>query len=108
MAWTQIYNPVVSEVVSACIAALPLVVLLYMLAVKRAKGHYAALAGLATAFIIAVSVWKMPIVTAISSVGLGVANGLFPIIWIVITAVWVYNMTVEFGEFEIIKDFLHA
>lgn len=106
MAWTQIYNPVVSEVVSACIAAIPLVVLLYMLAVKRAKGHFAALAGLATAFIIAIAVWKMPVITAISSVGLGVANGLFPIIWIVITAVWVYNMTVESGEFEIIKDSL--
>ena len=43
MAWTQVYAPVVSEVVSACIAAIPLVILLYMLAVKRAKGHIAAL-----------------------------------------------------------------
>ena len=106
MAWTQVYDPVVSEVVSACIAAIPLVILLYMLAIKRAKGHIAALAGLASAFIIAVLIWRMPVVTAISSVGLGVANGLFPIIWIVITAVWVYNMTVESGEFEIIKDSL--
>ena len=106
MAWTQVYDPVVSEVVSACIAAIPLVILLYMLAIKRAKGHIAALAGLASAFVIAVAVWRMPVVTAISSVGLGIANGLFPIIWIVITAVWVYNMTVESGEFEIIKDSL--
>ena len=106
MAWTQVYDPVVSEVVSACIAAIPLVILLYMLAIKRAKGHIAALAGLASAFIIAILVWRMPVITAISSVGLGVANGLFPIIWIVITAVWVYNMTVESGEFEIIKDSL--
>ena len=100
MAWTQVYDPVVSEVVSACIAAIPLVILLYMLAIKRAKGHIAALAGLASAFVIAILIWRMPIVTAISSVGLGIANGLFPIIWIVITAVWVYNMTVESGEFE--------
>lgn len=106
MAWTQVYDPVVSEVVSACIAAIPLVVLLYMLAVKRAKGHIAALCGLGAAFVIAVAVWRMPVITAISSVGLGVVNGLFPIIWIVITAVWVYNMTVESGEFEIIKDSL--
>lgn len=106
MAWTQVYAPVVSEVVSACIAAVPLVILLYMLAVKRAKGHIAALSGLASAFIIAILVWQMPVVTALGAVGLGVANGLFPIIWIVITAVWVYNMTVESGEFEIIKDSL--
>lgn len=106
MAWTQVYDPVVNEVVSACIAAIPLVILLYMLAIKRAKGHIAALSGLASAFLIAVLVWRMPVVTAVSSVGLGIANGLFPIIWIVITAVWVYNMTVESGEFEIIKDSL--
>jgi lactate permease len=106
MAWTQVYDPVVNEVVSACIAAIPLVILLYMLAIKRSKGHVAALAGLASAFLIAILVWKMPIVTAVSSVTLGIANGLFPIIWIVITAVWVYNMTVESGEFEIIKDSL--
>lgn len=106
MTWTQVYAPVVSEVVSACIAAIPLVILLYMLAVKRAKGHVAALAGLASAFLIAIFVWGMPVVTAASAVSLGVANGLFPIIWIVITAVWVYNMTVESGEFEIIKDSL--
>ena len=106
MAWTQVYAPVVSEVVSACIAAIPLVILLYMLAVKRAKGHIAALAGLASAFVIAILVWGMPVMTAVGAVSLGVANGLFPIIWIVITAVWVYNMTVESGEFEIIKDSL--
>ena len=51
-------------------------------------------------------VWKMPVGLAVNSVALGACFGLFPIVWIVITAVWVYNMTVESGEFEIIKDSL--
>ena len=77
-----------------------------MLAVRKAKGHVAAAAGLIGALIVAVAVWNMPVSLAISSTLNGAAFGLFPIVWIVITAVWVYNMTVESGEFEIIKDSL--
>lgn len=77
-----------------------------MLAARRAKGHVAAAVGLASAFLLAVFVWGMPMGTAVSSVVYGAAYGIFPIVWIVITAVWVYNMTVESGEFEIIKDSL--
>ena len=106
MAWTQVYDPVGNVVGSAMAAAIPLMVLFYMLAILRAKGHVAALIGLAVAFLLAVALWGMPLGTAVSSVAYGVANGLFPIIWIVVTAVWVYNMTVESGEFEIIKDSL--
>ncbi len=104
MAWTQVYTPIADSVaLSAVCAALPLLVLFYMLAVKQAKGHVAALAGLATALLVAVILWGMPVGLAVSSTLNGVAFGLFPIIWIVITAVWIYNMTVESGEFEIIK-----
>ena len=106
MAWTQVYDPVGNVVGSAMAASIPLMVLFYMLAIRRAKGHVAALIGLAVAFLLAVALWGMPLGTAVSSVAYGVANGLFPIIWIVVTAVWVYNMTVESGEFEIIKDSL--
>ena len=106
MAWTQVYDPAGSVVLSALSAAIPLMVLFYMLAIRRAKGHVAAIVGLAVAFVLAVALWGMPFGTAVSSVAYGMANGLFPIVWIVITAVWVYNMTVESGEFEIIKDSL--
>ncbi|WP_302984025.1 L-lactate permease, partial [Bilophila wadsworthia] len=102
MAWTQVYDPAGSVVLSALSAAIPLMVLFYMLAIRRAKGHVAAIVGLAVAFVLAVALWGMPFGTAVSSVAYGMANGLFPIVWIVITAVWVYNMTVESGEFEII------
>lgn len=106
MAWTQIYDPVNSKLFSALLAAIPLFILFYMLAARRAKGHVAAVVGLAGAFLLAWLVWGMPLGTAVSSVLYGAAYGIFPIVWIVITAVWVYNMTVESGEFEIIKDSL--
>ena len=106
MPWVQQYAPVGGVVASACLAAIPLIILFYMLAVRKAKGHVAAAAGLIGALIVAVAVWNMPVSLAISSTLNGAAFGLFPIVWIVITAVWVYNMTVESGEFEIIKDSL--
>ncbi|MEG2173417.1 MAG: lactate permease LctP family transporter [Desulfovibrionaceae bacterium] len=106
MPWVQQYSPVGGVVTSALIAAVPLIILFYMLAFRRAKGHVAAFFGLLGALAVAVGVWKMPIALAASSTLYGAAFGLFPIIWIVITAVWVYNMTVESGEFEIIKDSL--
>ena len=106
MPWVQQYAPVGGVVASACLAAIPLIILFYMLAVRKAKGHVAAAAGLIGALIVAVAVWDMPVSLAISSTLNGAAFGLFPIVWIVITAVWVYNMTVESGEFEIIKDSL--
>ena len=106
MAWTQVYEPLGGIGLSALAASGPLIILFYMLAFRQAKGHIAAVAGLVGALLVAVLVWKMPVGLAVNSVALGACFGLFPIVWIVITAVWVYNMTVESGEFEIIKDSL--
>ena len=77
-----------------------------MLAVRRSAGHKAALVGTAAAVLLAILVWQMPAGLAISATLNGCLLGLFPIIWILITAVWIYNMTVESGEFEIIKESL--
>ncbi len=106
MPWVQQYTPVGGIAASACLAAIPLIILFYMLAVRKSKGHVAAAAGLIGALLVAILAWGMPVPLAISATLNGAAFGLFPIIWIVITAVWVYNMTVESGEFEIIKDSL--
>lgn len=67
MPWIQEYAPVGGVVVSACVAAIPLLILFYMLAVRKAKGHIAAVAGLASALIVAVAIWGMPVSLAISS-----------------------------------------
>lgn len=106
MNWLQMYNPFGSIVGSALVAAIPLYILFFMLAVKRAKGHFAAGLALAGAFAVAVAVWGMPVSLAGSSFLYGASIGIFPIVWIVVTAIWVYNMTVESGQFEIIKSSL--
>lgn len=112
--WTQLYDPLGKLIpmpeylLSALVAGIPLYLLFYLLAFKRAAGYKAALAGTAAALLLAVTVWKMPVSMAISSTVYGALFGLFPIIWIVVTAVWVYNMTVESGTFQIIKESLAA
>ena len=111
--WTQVYDPLHSlfggmpdYLLSALVAGIPLYLLFYMLAVKRTAGHKAALIGTVSALLLAILVWGMPAGPAASSIFMGASFGIFPIVWIVITAVWVYNMTVESGEFEIIKNSL--
>jgi lactate permease len=106
MKWTQIYDPMGSIALSGLIAAIPLFILLYMLGIRRSKGHHAAFFGVASAVVLAIFVWGMPAGLAISATLNGALVGIFPIVWIVVTAIWVYNMTVESGEFEIIKNSL--
>ena len=106
MTWIQAYNPLGNITLSALVAAIPLFVLLYMLGVKRVKGHIAAAVGLTSAVLLAIIVFGMPAGLAISATLNGAMYGIFPIVWIVVTAIWVYNMTVESGEFEIIKNSL--
>jgi len=106
MTWIQDYSPLGSIGLSALVAAIPLFILLYMLGIKRSKGHNAAFFGLFSAVLIAILVFKMPAGLAISATLNGALVGIFPIVWIIVTAIWVYNMTVESGEFEIIKNSL--
>jgi lactate permease len=104
--WIQAYNPLGSILLSALVAGIPLYILFYMLAVKRMAGHKAAFAATLAAVLLAIFAWGMPAGLAVNATLYGAAFGLFPIVWIVITAIWIYNMTVESGEFEIIKSSL--
>jgi lactate permease len=106
MSWVQQYQPLGSYGLSALVAGIPLYMLFYMLAVKRMAGHKAAFAATLAAVILAIVAWGMPVGLALDATLYGAAVGIFPIIWIVITAIWVYNMTVESGEFNIIKNSL--
>ncbi len=106
MSWVQHYQPLGSVGLSAFVAGIPLYILFYMLAVKRMAGHKAAFAATAAAVILSIAAWQMPVGLALDATLYGAAIGIFPIVWIVITAIWVYNMTVESKEFNIIKNSL--
>src|SRR5512137_1103884 len=103
-AWTQNYYPLGNLLVSALVAAIPVVVLLGALAFFHVKAHWAALMGLALAWAIAVFVYGMPAGTATSAAIYGAAFGLLPIGWIILNAIFVYDITVKTGKFEVVKE----
>ena len=104
MPWEQNYVPAGNLLVSALIAAIPVVILLGMLGFLHAKAHVAALLGLAASLLIAIVVYGMPVQTAGAAALMGAAFGLFPICWIVIGAIFLYDITVHTGKFEIVKE----
>ncbi|MDZ4850626.1 MAG: L-lactate permease [Pirellulaceae bacterium] len=103
MTWTQNYAPVLNLGVSALIAAIPVVVLLGLLAFWHVRAHVAALAGLATALIVAVFVYGMPAQLALAASAYGAAFGLFPIGWIILNAIFIYNLSVDTGQFAVLQ-----
>ena len=103
--WDQRYQPVANNLaLSALVAALPVIVLLGLLGLLRVRAHYAALAGLATALLVALLVYGMPAPMATAALVNGALFGLFPIGWIVLMAMFVYDLTVKTGQFELVKD----
>lgn len=108
MSWTQSYSPAGSVPVSALIAAAPVVVLLGLLGILHVRAHLAALTGLATSLLIATLVFHMPQKLAWSAAGYGAMYGLFPIGWIVLCAIFVYDITVHTGQFGIVKQSIAA
>jgi len=104
MQWTQIYDPFGHWWLSTLVAALPIIVLFGLLAGLKVKPHWCAIAGAATAVVVAMMFFKMPPALAAMSFGYGVAYGLLKIAWIVLAAVYLYDISVETGQFEIMKE----
>jgi lactate permease len=103
--WEQHYAPVGGSVGwSALVAALPLFTLLYLLGVRRTAAWIAGLSGLGAAGAVALFVYQMPAKMALGAALYGAAFGLFPICWIIFWAIFLYRISVETGQFEIIKD----
>ncbi len=106
--FTHDYTPVGNVLVSALIAAIPIAIILVMLGVLRTKAHWAALGGLISAFLVALLVYGMPLGIALSAAALGAVFGFWPIVWIVINALFLHNLTVETGKFDIVRNSLAA
>ncbi len=105
--WTQNYTPLAGSLaLSALAAALPAFAMLYLLGVRRLPAWKASVAGLGVAVVVALIVYRMPVGLVAGSVGYGATFGLFPIGWIIFSAILLYRVAVESGKFEIIKDSL--
>ncbi|MEU7058231.1 L-lactate permease [Streptomyces sp. NPDC046197] len=106
------YQPHLSPIagslaLSALVAALPLLTLFVLLGGVRLRAHWAGLASVAVAVVVAIAGYHMPARLALLSAGEGAGFGLFPIVWILVTAVWLYQLTVVTGRFEDLRQAFH-
>jgi lactate permease len=102
--WIQVYDPLGSPWLSTAAAAFPIVLLLVALGLLEWRAHVAAFAGLVSALAVSVIVFGMPVPSAIATAVYGAAYGFLPIGWIILNAVFLYNLTVHTGQFEIVKS----
>jgi len=103
--WPQNYFPVAGSLpLSTVVAAVPILTMLVLLGVLRKPSWVAGLTGLLAAVLMAAFGYQMPWRNLIGAVGYGALYGLFPIGWVVFTAILLYRVTLESGKFEIIKD----
>src|ERR1700710_1874661 len=103
MQWNQIYNPLDNAALSTIAAALPVVVLLVLIASGKVKAHIAAIIALIVANLVTIAIFHMPAGMSIRASLLGVVSGFFPIGWIVLNVIFLYQVTVSTGRFEVLK-----
>ena len=102
--YRQVLDPVSHSLgITSIFAVLPLLVLFVLLGIVRMKAQWASLITLGVAIVIAIAVYSMPAGQAFNSGAEGAAFGLFPIMWIVVNAVWIYTMTVKTGDFAVLR-----
>jgi lactate permease len=104
--WAQAYDPTGIWWVSTILAALPVFVLLGSMAILHLKAHVAAVIGLLTALAIAIAVYHMPVRLALTTTAFGAGYGLFPICWIILPVIYLYQLTVKTGRFTALQESL--
>ena len=106
MTWQQLIDPFRNMALSVLVASVPILFIFYALIIRKMKGYQASLIATGIALLIAIFVYGMPVKLALLSAAHGALYGLFPICWLVIMAVFLFNITVESGQFEVIKQFM--
>jgi lactate permease len=101
--WNQVYNPFNNATLSTIAAAIPVVTLLVLIASGKVKAHIAAIIALVLANLVAIFLFTMPANMAVRASLLGVVSGFFPIGWIVLNVIFMYQLTVTTGRFEVLK-----
>jgi lactate permease len=101
--WNQVYNPFNNATLSTIAAAIPVVTLLVLIASGKVKAHIAAIIALVLANLVAIFLFTMPANMAVRASLLGIVSGFFPIGWIVLNVIFMYQLTVTTGRFEVLK-----
>ncbi len=106
MQWTQTFNPLKNIGLSALVAAIPVFFIFWALMIKKMQGYKASLLMVLLALLTAVILYRMPVQLALLSAADGALYGIFTISWIIVGALFLYNVTVISGQFDIIKNFM--
>ena len=103
--WLQAYAPVLdSVIVSGAVALLPIAIIFILLGGFRKSAPLSTFVGLVSALVLAVTVWQMPLHLAVISTLMGMAVAIMPLLWTLINAVWLINLLVDSGHFNVIKE----
>jgi lactate permease len=106
MHWSQVTNPFNNLALSVLVALVPILFIFWALIIKKMEGYKAILLATLLAVLIAVFIYGMPVKLSLLSVASGALYGLFPICWIIIAALFLFNITIKSGQFEVIKHFM--
>ena len=104
--WPQSLDPLHSSVLSALVAALPLILILVLMGVLRKSGLFASACGLGTAGLLAMLIWHMPFALLSWSTAYGFIYALWPVLWTVFSGLWLYNLTQDTGKFELLRRWM--
>jgi lactate permease len=106
MTWTQVIDPCHNRLASLGVALIPVLAIFWALVIRKMKGYQASLLATALALLVAIGIYRMPVTLALLSTVNGSIYGLFPICWIVLPAVFLFNIAVRSGQFDIIRHFM--
>ena len=106
MNWAQINDPFGNRWLSLLAAIIPILFIFWALLIKKMKGYAASMIATGIALLIAIGIYKMPVSLAVLSTSSGIIYGLFPICWLIIAALFLFNITVESGQFEVLKHLM--